>query len=56
MEELTNQLQSLFQNLGGRKKKIRKLKIKKAIKIKSCFNSNEKPINTMYHNLHTETH
>jgi len=33
MEELTNQLQSLFQNLGGRKKNIRKLKIKDAIKL-----------------------
>jgi len=26
MEELTNQLQSLFQNLGGQKKNIKKLK------------------------------
>ncbi|XBC40744.1 MAG: HslU--HslV peptidase ATPase subunit [Buchnera aphidicola (Nurudea yanoniella)] len=33
MEELTNQLQSLFQNLGGRKKNIRKLKIKDAMKL-----------------------
>ncbi|WP_343183530.1 HslU--HslV peptidase ATPase subunit [Buchnera aphidicola] len=33
MEELTNQLQSLFQNLGGPKKKIRKLKIKEAMTI-----------------------
>jgi ATP-dependent HslUV protease ATP-binding subunit HslU len=31
MEELTNQLQSLFQNLGGQKKNIRRLKIKDAI-------------------------
>lgn len=33
MEELTNQLQSLFQNLGGQKKKLRKLKIKDAMKL-----------------------
>ncbi|WP_343189442.1 ATP-dependent protease ATPase subunit HslU [Buchnera aphidicola] len=33
MEELTNQLQSLFQNLGNQKKKTRKLKIKDAIKL-----------------------
>ncbi|MCW5197439.1 HslU--HslV peptidase ATPase subunit [Buchnera aphidicola] len=33
MEELTNQLQSLFQNLSGSKKKLRKLKIKDAMKI-----------------------
>jgi ATP-dependent HslUV protease ATP-binding subunit HslU len=33
MEELTNQLQSLFQNLGGVKKNLRKLKIKDAMKI-----------------------
>ncbi|CAL4325621.1 HslU--HslV peptidase ATPase subunit [Buchnera aphidicola] len=33
MEELTGQLQSLFQNLGGNKKSIRKLKIKDAIKL-----------------------
>ncbi|VFP78390.1 ATP-dependent protease ATPase subunit HslU [Buchnera aphidicola (Cinara cuneomaculata)] len=33
MEELTNQLQSLFQNLGGKKKNLRKLKIKDAIKL-----------------------
>ncbi|XBC41769.1 MAG: HslU--HslV peptidase ATPase subunit [Buchnera aphidicola (Kaburagia rhusicola rhusicola)] len=33
MEELTNQLQSLFQNLGGRKKNIKKLKIKDAMKL-----------------------
>lgn len=31
MEELTNQLQSLFQNLGGSKKNNRRLKIKDAI-------------------------
>ncbi|ANZ22754.1 ATP-dependent protease ATP-binding subunit HslU [Buchnera aphidicola (Diuraphis noxia)] len=31
MEELTNQLQSLFQNLGGQKKNNRRLKIKDAI-------------------------
>ncbi|AHG59828.1 HslU--HslV peptidase ATPase subunit [Buchnera aphidicola] len=33
MEELTSQLQSLFQNLGGQKKNNRRLKIKDAIKI-----------------------
>ncbi|WP_343128588.1 HslU--HslV peptidase ATPase subunit [Buchnera aphidicola (Kurisakia onigurumii)] len=33
MEELTNQLQSLFQNLGGTKKNTRKLKIKDAMKL-----------------------
>ncbi|WP_343192149.1 HslU--HslV peptidase ATPase subunit [Buchnera aphidicola (Formosaphis micheliae)] len=33
MEELTNQLQSIFQNLGGKKKSIRKLKIKDAMKL-----------------------
>ncbi|QCI26967.1 HslU--HslV peptidase ATPase subunit [Buchnera aphidicola (Thelaxes californica)] len=33
MEELTNQLQSLFQNLRGGKKNSRKLKIKDALKI-----------------------
>lgn len=33
MEELTSQLQSLFQNLGGKKKNIRRLKIKDALKI-----------------------
>ncbi|WP_343188621.1 HslU--HslV peptidase ATPase subunit [Buchnera aphidicola (Neophyllaphis varicolor)] len=33
MEEMTSQLQSLFQNLGGNKKTIRKLKIKDAMKI-----------------------
>ncbi|VAX76891.1 HslU--HslV peptidase ATPase subunit [Buchnera aphidicola] len=33
MEELTNQLQSLFQNLSGKKKNLRKLKIKDAMKL-----------------------
>ncbi len=33
MEEMTNQLQSIFNSLGGNKKKIRKLKIKDARKI-----------------------
>ncbi|QCI20697.1 HslU--HslV peptidase ATPase subunit [Buchnera aphidicola (Brachycaudus cardui)] len=33
MEELTSQLQSLFQNLGGHKKNSRRLKIKDAIKL-----------------------
>ncbi|CAL4044083.1 HslU--HslV peptidase ATPase subunit [Buchnera aphidicola] len=33
MEELTGQLQSIFQNLGGNKKSVRKLKIKDAIKL-----------------------
>lgn len=33
MEEMTNQLQSMFQNLGGQKQKSRKLKIKDAMKI-----------------------
>ncbi|QJC32394.1 HslU--HslV peptidase ATPase subunit [Enterobacteriaceae endosymbiont of Donacia dentata] len=33
MEEMTSQLQSLFQNLGGNKQKKRKLKIKNAIKL-----------------------
>ncbi len=33
MEEMTNQLQSIFKNISGRKKKIRKLKIKDALKI-----------------------
>ena len=32
MEEMTNQLQGLFQNMGGKKTKKRKLKIKDAIK------------------------
>ncbi len=33
MEEMTNQLQSIFQNLSGQKKRIRKLKIKDAINL-----------------------
>jgi len=33
MEEMTNQLQSMFQNLGGQKQKPRKLKIKDAMKL-----------------------
>ncbi len=33
MEEMTNQLQSMFQNLGGQKQKARKLKIKDALKL-----------------------
>ncbi|QJC33206.1 HslU--HslV peptidase ATPase subunit [Enterobacteriaceae endosymbiont of Donacia clavipes] len=33
MEEMTSQLQSLFQNLGGNKQKKRKLKIKNAIRL-----------------------
>ncbi|MBK4764878.1 MAG: HslU--HslV peptidase ATPase subunit [Pantoea sp. Brub] len=33
MEEMTNQLQSIFQNLGFQKQKSRKLKIKEAMKI-----------------------
>ncbi|PVZ83552.1 HslU--HslV peptidase ATPase subunit [Serratia sp. S1B] len=33
MEEMTNQLQSMFQNLGGQKQKPRKLKIKEALKL-----------------------
>ncbi|AWB66340.1 HslU--HslV peptidase ATPase subunit [Saccharobesus litoralis] len=33
MEEMTNQLQSMFQNLGGKDKKSRKLKVKDALKI-----------------------
>ncbi|WP_343189074.1 HslU--HslV peptidase ATPase subunit [Buchnera aphidicola (Chaitoregma tattakana)] len=33
MEDLTNQLQSIFQNLGSNKKRARKLKIKDAMKI-----------------------
>ena len=32
MEEMTNQLQSMFQNLGGQKTKTRKMKIKDAFK------------------------
>ncbi|MBK5074846.1 HslU--HslV peptidase ATPase subunit [Budviciaceae bacterium CWB-B4] len=33
MEEMTNQLQSMFQNLGGQKQKPRKMKIKDAFKL-----------------------
>ncbi|AXF78516.1 HslU--HslV peptidase ATPase subunit [Erwinia tracheiphila] len=33
MEEMTSQLQSMFQNLGGQKQKPRKLKIKDAMKV-----------------------
>ncbi|MGN2500268.1 HslU--HslV peptidase ATPase subunit [Serratia nevei] len=33
MEEMTNQLQSMFQNLGGQKQKPRKVKIKEAFKL-----------------------
>jgi hypothetical protein len=33
MEELTGQLQSMFQNIGGGKKKSRKLKISEAMKL-----------------------
>ena len=33
MEELTGQIQSMFQNLGGGKKKSRKLKIREALKL-----------------------
>ncbi|MBL8446556.1 MAG: ATP-dependent protease ATPase subunit HslU [Zoogloeaceae bacterium] len=33
MEELTQQIQGMFQNLGGGKKKLRKLKIKEALKV-----------------------
>ncbi|AWH89028.1 HslU--HslV peptidase ATPase subunit [Limnobaculum parvum] len=33
MEEMTNQLQSMFQNLGGQKQKPRKMKIKDAFKM-----------------------
>ena len=33
MEEMTNQLQGMFQNLSGSRKKTRKLKIKEALKI-----------------------
>ncbi len=33
MEEMTSQLQSIFQNLSGQKKKVRKVKIKNAIKL-----------------------
>ena len=33
MEEMTGQLQSMFQNLGGEKKKRRRLKVKEALKL-----------------------
>lgn len=33
MEEMTNQLQSMFQNLGGDRTKLRKMKVEKALKI-----------------------
>ena len=33
MEEMTNQLQSMFQNMGGGKKRIRKLPVKEALKL-----------------------
>ncbi|WP_303784459.1 ATP-dependent protease ATPase subunit HslU [Azovibrio restrictus] len=33
MEELTNQIQGMFQNLGGGRKKSRKLKIREALKL-----------------------
>ncbi|EMD1719452.1 HslU--HslV peptidase ATPase subunit [Providencia stuartii] len=33
MEEMTNQLQSMFQNLAGQKQKARKIKIKEAFKL-----------------------
>ncbi|UYU31726.1 HslU--HslV peptidase ATPase subunit [Siccibacter colletis] len=33
MEEMTSQLQSMFQNLGGQKQKARKMKIKEAMKL-----------------------
>jgi ATP-dependent HslUV protease ATP-binding subunit HslU len=33
MEELTQQIQGLFQNLGGGKKKLRKMKIREALKV-----------------------
>ena len=33
MEELTQQIQGMFQNLGGGKKKLRKMKIKEALKV-----------------------
>ncbi|HEK1999469.1 TPA: HslU--HslV peptidase ATPase subunit [Proteus mirabilis] len=33
MEEMTNQLQSIFQNLAGQKQKARKMKIKEAFKL-----------------------
>lgn len=33
MEEMTNQLQSMFQNIAGQKQKPRKIKIKEALKL-----------------------
>lgn len=33
MEEMTNQLQGMFQNMGGGKKRTRKLKVKEALKL-----------------------
>jgi len=33
MEEMTSQLQSMFQNLGGQRKKSRKLKVREALKM-----------------------
>ncbi|MCL2657139.1 MAG: ATP-dependent protease ATPase subunit HslU [Betaproteobacteria bacterium] len=33
MEELTSQIQGMFQNLGNQRKKVRKLKIKEALKL-----------------------
>lgn len=33
MEEMTNQLQSMFQNMGGDQKKSRKVKVKEALKL-----------------------
>jgi ATP-dependent HslUV protease ATP-binding subunit HslU len=33
MEDMTSQLQSLFQNMGGSKKKVRKLRIQDALKV-----------------------
>ncbi|NNE36921.1 MAG: ATP-dependent protease ATPase subunit HslU, partial [Gammaproteobacteria bacterium] len=35
MEEMTSQLQGMFQNMGGNKKKLRKLKIQDALKVLS---------------------
>ena len=35
MEEMTNQLQGIFQNMGGNKKKLRKMKIQDALKVLS---------------------
>jgi len=33
MEDMTNQLQGMFQNLGGQKKKTRKLRVEEALKL-----------------------